>query len=707
MQSIAWYRHRLRSMSLAEMVWRAQGKLRGVTDRLAHSSRLRILPLAQIADGNGRDGLLKPRVLGLHLRSVDETSNVPDDWKRRAVAGADKVAEHCLSFFDLQDKHLGREIQWNHEHQADRPTPLGFADNIDYRDHAITGDCKLVWEPNRHHQLVTLGRAYRLTGDERYARSAGDQMQGWIEQCPYGVGMNWRSPLELGVRLINWVWTLELIRPASAMTEENADRVLAVAFRHMWDISRKYSRFSSANNHVIGEAAGVFVGSSYFAGLKDASRWRARSREILLAEIIKQTHPDGGTREQAMAYHLFVIQFFLIAGLVARNDGDELGGAYWERLERMFEFVAGMAESGAPLPMFGDADDGYVLDLGCSLTNPSVLMCVGAIVFDRADFKALAGEFSEPAYWLFGDEGRKRFDSIAVKDTSPPLRSRAFPETGYYLLQKGRRDAGDSVSVVFDCGELGFGAIAAHGHADALSFSLRASGVDVLVDPGTYDYFTYPKWRSYFKSTRAHNTVVVDDCDQSEPRGSFMWGRRARATLVGWEPSDAGGAVAGEHDGYTRLADPVTHRRSIELSADGCTLTVDDEIISEGRHDICVCFHLAEHCRIARTDGEGGASVPLTVDFGMGVVTIALDERLTVSTVCGQEGHEDSNGTSDLPISGWVSRGYHRKARSHTIEARGTIEGKVRFRTLFTINIAAAGTACGDGAGCTGRSIQT
>lgn len=235
---------------------------------------------------------------------------------------------------------------------------MRFAPWIDYRDFAVTGDCKFVWEPNRHHQLVVLGRAYRATGDVHYAAAIKEQLGSWLEQCPYGIGMNWRSPLELGVRLINWAWALDLVRDSGVLDEALRTRLLNSAYLHLWEISRKYSRGSSVNNHLVGEAAGVYIGSTYFHNLKHATRWRARSREILCEEILRQTYPDGCTREQALGYHMFVLQFFLLAGLVGRWSGEDFPPAYWERLEPMFAFVGAMSEGGRTLPMLGDCDDG-------------------------------------------------------------------------------------------------------------------------------------------------------------------------------------------------------------------------------------------------------------------------------------------------------------------------------------------------------------
>jgi hypothetical protein len=595
-------------------------------------------------------------------------------WCGRLRTQGDAAADHRLSFFNLEDQHLGEPIDWNRDHKHRKAAPMRFAPWIDYRDFAVTGDCKFVWEPNRHHQLVVLGRAYRATGDVRYASAAKEQLDSWLEQCPYGIGMNWRSPLELGIRLINWVWALDLVRDSGVVDEAFRVRLLNSAYLHLWEISRKYSRGSSVNNHLVGEAAGVFIGSTYFHNLKHAARWRARSREILCEEILRQTYPDGCTREQALGYHLFVLQFFLLAGLVGRWSGEDFPRAYWERLERMFAFVGALSEGGRTLPMFGDCDDGYVLDLGGERGDPRPWLAVAAVLYGRADFKAWAGGWFETALWLLGREGGERFEAIP-RPEMPALASRAMSDAGYYLLQSGRSDSPDRISVVFDCGELGMGPLAAHGHADALAFTLRAFGEDVLVDPGTYDYFTYPQWRKYFRSTRAHNTVVIDGQDQSEMLGPFMWGARATARCLHWEPTAAGGKVTGEHDGYARLADSIVHRRALELDGPKRELIVRDDILTRGKHDVEVNFHLAENCRVTQA-----APNHYEIDVGPGGVTIELDPRLSVRTLCGSED----------PIGGWVSRGYHRKTPSTTLIGHCAVAGNTSLVTRIMIGRARA-----------------
>jgi hypothetical protein len=665
MQSLDWYVRRLRSMSPSEIAWRIRGGVRDVVDRPRFALGLyppasRALPTTDRFEPGFR--VSDVGVGGwVHSSRSDERR-----WCERLVDRADRIVKHRLSYFDLDEVDLGDPIDWNREHGAGVATPMRYAPLIDYRDFRVTGDCKLVWEPNRHHQLVVLGRAYRASGERRFADAVMEQLESWWAQCPFGYGMNWRSPLELGVRLINWVWATDLILESGLVTGDFRARLLHSAYLHLWEVARKFSRGSSANNHLIGEAAGVFVGASYFCHFHGATRWRDRAWALLGQELLEQTHPDGGGREQAISYQLFVLQFFVVAWLVAERTGVTVPPVYRQRLERMIDFVASLA-AGGPLPMFGDADDGYVLDLQQAGRDLDGALCAGAILFQRPDWKGQVATYTESAAWLLGETGRARYDALPAA-AAPVLRSRAFPETGLYLLQCGDAGSRDQVSLVVDCGDLGLGAIAAHGHADALSVTLRAFGRDVLVDPGTYDYFTFPEWRDYFRSTRAHNTVEIDGADQSQMLGRFIWGSRARARCVSWRPSSTGGRVVAEHDGYLRLPHPVLHRRSVELDGQKRLVVIQDELIGDGPHQMTIAFHLAEHCEVAEQTQHR-----FRISAGPGALMLALDQRLSVRVLRG----------STEPRGGWVSRGYHRRTPATTI----LLVGEIRGRSSFTSHI--------------------
>lgn len=247
------------------------------------------------------------------------------------------------------------------------------------------------------------------------------------------------------------------------------------------------------------------------------------------------------------------------------------------------------------MPTYGDYDDGVATGLPRS----------GSQVLDR--IAAVTSEWVPDAECgiPLSPESRlaAKIQLSGVRIPERESRPKPLPASAPRLSQ-GLRDAGlymmrsvvdnEEVFVLADAGELGYLSIAAHGHADALSFTLAMGDEQLLVDPGTFSYHYDPAARAYFRSTRAHNTIAIDGQDQSQAGGLFLWTKKARTTVHDWHPSEGGATLAASHDGYERLASPVTHRRTLTL--DGGQLTVDDELDGEGEHDIEWRLHLAPGC---------------------------------------------------------------------------------------------------------------
>src|SRR6185369_291003 len=178
-------------------------------------------------------------------------------------------------------------------------------------------------------------------------------------------------------------------------------------------------------------------------------------------------------------------------------------------------------------------------------------------------FKAKAGGLDDKTRWLLGPQAAAQFAALDSARTGLPQRQQ-FPDGGYYVLGC-ELDSAREIRIVADAGPLGYLSIAAHGHADALSFTLSAGGRELLIDPGTFAYHTHQRWRDYFRGTIAHNTVRVDRQDQSLNAGNFLWLAHARARLVSFEVTPDEELWSAEHDGYARLQDPVLHRRELRF----------------------------------------------------------------------------------------------------------------------------------------------
>ena len=262
MQTFSWYFNRLRMMSFGEIAWRVSS----LGAAIIEDFRVKIGLVAK-PNYSQEPGTFAPsfRVFKAGVGELGKSVNELDlNWIASLRAKADSVCEHRLSFFNLDRLYLGDPIDWNSDHFSKIKCSMAPIMKVNYRDFKVNGDCKLVWEPNRHHHLVVLGRAYRATGEIQYAQEAVKQIESWMAANPYGYGMNWRSPLELGVRLINWVWTYDLILESGLLDEAFRQKFFACVYLHCRDVAGKFSQGTSANNHLVGEAAGVFVAASYF-----------------------------------------------------------------------------------------------------------------------------------------------------------------------------------------------------------------------------------------------------------------------------------------------------------------------------------------------------------------------------------------------------------------------------------------------------------
>jgi Heparinase II/III-like protein/Heparinase II/III N-terminus len=596
---------------------------------------------------------------------------------------ADRVLEGVFDVFSLRGAQLGFPPRWNVDPRTGTEAPLVFGKDLDYRDPALAGDVKYLWEPNRHLELVTLAQAWHLTHEERYALGCRTLLDSWFDQCPYPRGVNWCVSLEHAVRLVNWSFAWYLLGGDDAAVFAGEEgrafraRWLESIYRHCHFIPRHWSRHSSANNHLLGEATGLLVGALTWPLWRESAEWARQARTELEREALAQTFADGVNKEQAIWYHHAVADMMLVAGLVARANECDFGKEYWGRLEVMLEFIASVMDVGGNVPMIGDADEGVLVRFAPEpehgTTEPDVaaphvfhsLLATGAVLFNRPALRAKSGVFDDKSRWLLGDAGAVTFAQIDASKAFPIRR--AFPEGGYFILGEDFETPRE-VRLVADVGPLGYLAIAAHGHADALAFSLSVAGKPILVDPGTFSYSAQP-WRHYFRSTAAHNTVVVDDRDQSEYGGSFLWLEHANAVVETFRVSGDEQTLAAHHDGYRRLSDPVRHRRIWRYTAEIASLSITDELVCAASHPVAIYWHFAPECSVMV---EGNSVIARRDNVG---VTLTCRDGLQPSLVTGRE----------EPPLGWFSDGFDVKQPAPTAVFAGEIQGNTILRTSVSI----------------------
>lgn len=656
-------------------------------------NRLRTMGLAEIGHRTGRALQARWQSVGVGMRKQPPAPQMQfgqpwlaawpqglavDRWRE----AADRVLAGRWDVFSLTDQALGFPPDWNRDPQTGKRIPLEFGKRLEYRDTARVGDIRHVWELNRHAELNTLAQTYALTGEMKYAEGCRTLLVSWFEQCPYPLGANWVSSLELAIRLNNWAFAWHLLGGAdSPLFESEAGEALRrqwldAIYQHCDFVAGYLSRHSSANNHLLGELAGLYVASLTWPCWKESAGWRAQAKDELETEALKQNAPDGGNREQAFYYHHEALEWMLLAALWGQANGEHFSAEYRARMEAMLVFIASVMDAGGHVPMVGDADDAHIVKFEPEQHGDPYrsLLAIGAVLFECEDFAAKAGALPDKARWLLGEGAAKTFaDLAAAPHVGLPRRS--FPDVGYYLLGSDF-DTADEVRVLADAGPLGYLSIAAHGHADALAFTLSVGGHEVLIDPGTYTYQGEMEWREYFRGTSAHNTLTVDGVNQSQSGGRFMWLSHGNGRCLRFEEGDARQVLVAEHDGYRRLNDPLTHRREWVYEAADRSLAVVDSLSSRGTHEAAWFWHFAETVAVSLESGRVIAHVP-----GWRI-------EMTVPDGCGAPVLLRGSGQ---PRGGWISRHFEQKTPTSTVSWQARSSGDTRWETRIAVIREAAG----------------
>ncbi len=648
---IGWLVNRLRCMSVAELGYRLR--------------QAAATTMGRRRAGRGAPAPL-PRALTL---AVDGAPALDPAQVQALLLDAERICAGHVVLFAGRHFDVGVPTAWNRDPETGVLGPAIYAGDIATGKRQQVGDIKHVWELNRHLHLVRLAQAWAVSRDPRWLDALGQQLRSWLDQCPPLTGPNWTSPLELGIRLINWSLLWQLVGgEASSLFAGDAGRKLRADWlgsihAHCGGIARRLSRHSSANNHLIGELAGLYLGASTWPCWKESAGWAARARRELETEAVLQFSRDGVNREQAFAYHVFASEFLFVAGLFGQASGDPFPRPYWAALQRALRFLRSVRDVGGNLPAVGDADDGCVfrLDAGGS-DRAAQLLALGDAVCKPAAEQAAAAH--PGVRWLLHALPGKRPDC----DPHEVDTGWAFPDGGYLLFGKHFGEPGE-IKGLLDCGPLGYLGIAAHGHADALSMTLSVAGEECLVDPGTYSYWQAPKWRDYFRGTSAHNTVRIDGQDQSVSGGRFMWLRKAQASIERMPSSPHDFEFRGSHDGYMRLTDPVRHVRSVRFDGATNTLTVRDEVAARKPHKVELFWHFAP-----------GLDVRLTSQ-GLSVRGQRFVLQMQVSGADLQL--ELVRGAENPPL-GWVSRSYESKQPCEVLRIT-TVSSAVPVECRLTI----------------------
>lgn len=600
MKKITWYLNRLKAMNMGEICWRFQQKNLQKQERRKHYKEN--LPVYEFE-------------LPDELKNLNaQVDRISINWNNEKFT---VFKEQNLFGVYSYNKY---KRAWDAGFQTENVWPTDQCSyDISISQREDIGDIRTNWELNRHYQFAGMAKSFYVTGDFSILKELQELFYDWNNKNHFLCGVEWTSAMEIAIRVNSWIYTYCFLNKAFEKYNLENNKILKDISRGiivMADYIVKHrAKYSSANNHLIVEMYAVGMSGIFF----DYKPWEKLAFNILTEELPRQNYADGVNKEMSLHYQSFVMEAYGLLMIEMKHNHIKISQIWEEYLMHMSEFMCDCCGEYGETVVFGDNDEGKILDLSGEHFDHYryVLDLMGNVLPKRY---SKMENIHENLCWILSDDFQ---NSVLQKNCYYSPEVKCYKEGGYTLW----RSKNNKVLIGIDHADLGFGSLAAHGHADALSFQMFIEGVPVFVDPGTYNYHVPKKTRDEFRATKNHNTVCVDNQNQAEILGPFLWGKRYKISNVEFDnESEKKCIMTAELQNSSYV-----HRRKFAYNKAN-QLIIEDVV--QGGQDI----HLALMCDF-KAKIEVNQSV-VTVRIGDKVVKINFDEASKIE----EENVEYSNG---------------------------------------------------------------
>ena len=495
------------------------------------------------------------------------------------LSEAQDVLDNKFTSLGSDTINLGETIAWHRDFISGKLWPMKHLSSDEILDIGQPSDIKVVWELNRFHQAWWLGKAYWATQNEEYARKFGDLIEDWIQKNPVGSGPNWTTAMEVAIRACNWIAGYYFFCDSRSLSDKFWMKFLKSLSAHGQYVEDHLEYARRNGNHLVADVVGLLMLGVFFRSAGFGARWALRGAEAVQEEMETQVYPDGVNYEKSIGYHRLVLELFYTATVLCQKNRIALEISFLRRLEAMFDFVLAYTRPDGSVPLVGDADDGRLFQFSPreDFNDHRHALSVGAILFERPDFRSAAARFTQDALWLFGGEGFEMYQRLQA--IPPASESKGFPDGGFYIMRS------DEAHIFVDAGDIGMHGRGGHGHNDTFSFELWCGGSPLIVDSGTYTYTGDTYLRNEFRRTKSHNTLTVDNTELADFTG--LWSIRVdetRPRVLSWITGDERDVLEAEHSAYLALPSQIIHRRKFDFLKSPFLLTITDQLQGSGSH---------------------------------------------------------------------------------------------------------------------------
>ncbi len=399
------------------------------------------------------------------------------------------------------------------------------------REDEVEGDIKPIWEMARLGWVFLLGRAFCLTGDERYSRCFWHYWEQFVEDNPVNAGENWLSAQEAALRLISLAFAAQVFEH-SRFYDENRKQSIATAVVHharRIEATLAYARAQN-NNHLFSEAVGLLVAAHLLPEWHEARRWRKTGWQWFEWTVLHQIESDGEYIQHSVNYHRLMLTLALLVHRIAQIEQHPLPEKLLVQLRLAAGWLYGvMDETSGEALHLGHHDGAHLIPLGGTIEDyrPIVQAAMAAFCSKRA---LPTGGWDELACWL-------------------GLNPAELPQASDPPLLRGIRRLGNRDEWM---------SLRAHhftsrpAHADQLQTELWWRGHRLVCDPGTYAYNLPPPWENGLALAEVHNVPLINQQQPMWRAGKFLWLRWDQAHFPNRFDVD-GKSMGAVRMGYRRL----------------------------------------------------------------------------------------------------------------------------------------------------------
>lgn len=479
---------------------------------------------------------------------------------------ANHTLNHDFDYLGSGLKHLD-PIAWHSDLKTGYTWPKGTF----YRDFASYpegSDIKCPWELSRGHHLLWLGEAYQLTGEAKYAQEVMAEIDDWIDDNSLMYSVNWTCSMDVAIRVVNWMYALNFISEYEGVTEVFVEKVYKSFAQHTFFIKNNLEKVIPYNNN---HYSTDIVGLVYLSIFLKKKRLRRFAIKEFFNDILIQVLESGVHYERSISYHRLMVELYGYSICMLHRLGETAPKYVMARVQKMHDYVSNYTKGNGYAPQISDNDDGRFLP------------------FVKRDFR-----YHNYLNDKNSVETRMASAGQEILFYSDYKGSLVYQDAGMAIVNKG-----DAYLFVSNGGyskitKESDTSIGTHTHNDLLSFELSAGDKDFIIDPGAYVYTSERAAHNEFRSTKKHNTVVVDDEEQNFLPEKNMFNVKRNVRIGKLEERD--NSIIGS---YKTIKGDLSHQRSFIL--ENKRLVIKDKLHKAGvGHKAQLRFHLAEGVELSK-----------------------------------------------------------------------------------------------------------